>query len=282
MSLVQTQSQLPYQIVRKIGEGSAIVYQARTNGIGLPGIVAVKATTPGRALQEARILASLDHPGIPRFYGLIEDDIQSFVIMDYIEGETLAQYLKSFLDRGTLPPQKQVLRIGMQLSEILNYLHTRSLPITFHDVKPENVMLTPDGRLYLIDFDIACMHTGMENNDFFISGTPDYMAPEQMLGMSFTSPRSDIYSLGATLYYLLTGHHCTMNRRETAQNRAFMRLPLSLRHLLLWMTAPDPQDRPTDMRIVGEALRQAFLVDREAGSSQFAQVIHHLEVELHR
>src|SRR2546430_12976752 len=89
----QIPSRQQYQIVRQVGEGSAIVYQARTDEAGLPQTVALKATELGRALHEARILASLQHPSIPRFYDLVVDDPEAYVVMEYIEGETLSQYL---------------------------------------------------------------------------------------------------------------------------------------------------------------------------------------------
>ncbi len=158
MPFCQIPSRLRYQIVRQLGEGSAVVYQARTNEVGLPQMVALKATTVERALHEAHILASLQHPSIPRFYDLVVDDLLAYVVMEYIEGETLTQYLDAYLAQRALPPMQQVLSMGIQLCAVLDYLHMRQPPITFRDVKPGNVMLSADRRLFLIDFDIACTH----------------------------------------------------------------------------------------------------------------------------
>src|SRR5437763_15337842 len=102
--ICQIPSRQQYQIVRQVGEGSAVVYQARTDEAGLPRTVALKATTIGRALHEARILASLQHPSIPRFYDLVVDEPGACVVMEYIEGETLSQYLDGYLAQGELPP----------------------------------------------------------------------------------------------------------------------------------------------------------------------------------
>ncbi|HEX6555427.1 MAG TPA: serine/threonine-protein kinase [Ktedonobacteraceae bacterium] len=260
-------SQIPvrqqYQIVGQVGEGSAVVYQAWTDKAGLPQTVALKVTTVGRALHEARILASLQHPNIPRFYDLVVDDTEvdpeAYVVMEFIEGETLAQYLESYLAQGELPPVQQVLDIGIQLCAILDYLHAQQPALTFRDVKPENVMLSADGRLVLIDFDAACAYGAMWDTDFPVAGTPGYMAPELLADMPSFSPLSDVYGLGATLYHLLTGHRPSMDMREATQDRAFGRLPRQVRQALLWMTEPDPRCRPADMGSVRMVLEQVLL-----------------------
>ena len=259
MLFCQIPSHLRYQIVRQVGEGSAVVYQARTNEVGLPQMVALKATTVERALNEAHILASLQHPSIPRFYELVVDGLQAFVVMEYIEGETLTQYLDAYLAQGALPPMQQVLSMGIQLCAVLDYLHMRQPPITFRDVKPENVMLSADRHLFLIDFDIACTHLALEDTDFPVAGTPGYIAPELLAGIPSFSPLSDVYGLGATLFHLLTGHRPPMDMREAAQDPAFGRLPLPLRQALMWMTERDPHRRPVDMRMVRAVLERELL-----------------------
>ena len=256
--MCQIPSRQQYQIVRQVGAGSAVVYQARTHEVGLPHTVALKVTTIGRALREARILASLQHPSIPRFYDLVVDDPEACVVMEFIEGETLSHYLDAYLAQGDLPPVQQVLHLGIQLCAVLDYLHTQQPALTFRDVKPENVMLSADGRLVLIDFDIACAHVAMWDTDFPVAGTPGYIAPELLAELPSFSPLSDVYGLGATLYHLLTGHRPPMDMREAAQDRAFGRLPLQLRQALLWMTERDPRCRPADMGIVRMVLEQAL------------------------
>jgi len=175
--ICQIPSRQQYQIVRQVGEGSAVVYQARTDEAGLPRTVALKVTTIGRALHEARILSSLQHPSIPRFYDLVVDDTEACVVMEFIEGETLSQYLDSYLAQGDLPPVQQVLGMGIQLCAVLDYLHTQQPALTFRDVKPENVMLSADGRLVLIDYDISCAHVAMWDTDFPAAGRDPIVLP---------------------------------------------------------------------------------------------------------
>ena len=257
--ICQIPSRQQYQIVRQVGEGSAVVYQARTDEAGLPRTVALKVTTIGRALHEARILSSLQHPSIPRFYDLVVDDTEACVVMEFIEGETLSQYLDSYLAQGDLPPVQQVLGMGIQLCAVLDYLHTQQPALTFRDVKPENVMLSADRHLFLIDFDIACTHLAIEDTDFPVAGTPGYIAPELLAGIPSFSPLSDVYGLGATLYHLLTGHRPPMDMRQAAQDPAFGRLPWQLQQALMRMTERDPHRRPVDMRMVRAVLERELL-----------------------
>jgi len=254
-----TSSAARYQILAPVGEGAestAAVYRALAEGSGLPQVVALKSTTIGRARHEARLLAELSHPCIPRFFELVPDDGQAYVAMEFIEGETLAQTLQSSLACGKLPPRRQVLGWGVQLCDVLDYLHRRVPPITFRDVKPGNVMRAPDGRLVLIDFDVACSHLAMREDDFPVAGTPGYMAPEQLAGAPSFSPLSDVYGLGATLCHLLTGNFPPRDMREVVHDPAFGCLPPSLQRVLLWMTERDPRRRPARMRVVRAALNE--------------------------
>src|SRR6266699_3917283 len=122
--------------------------------------------------------------------------------MDFIEGETLENHLNK-ASQGYLSVQ-DALDIGSQLCSVLDYLHTRNPPIIFRDLKPSNVMRTPEGQLYLIDFGIARIFKQGQSRDTVALGSPGYAAPEQY-GRAQSTPRNDIYSLGATLHHLLSG-----------------------------------------------------------------------------
>lgn len=153
------------------------------------------------ALTEANLLKKLDHPLLPRIVDIISGDEMIFVVMDYIEGETLARYLK----REKKGPESKVIEWGIALCEVLEYLHSLTPKIIYRDMKPGNVMLTKDGRIKLIDFGIAREYKSDNPGDTVCLGTKGYAAPEQFGGSGQTDERTDIYCLGVTLYHLVTG-----------------------------------------------------------------------------
>src|SRR6266496_1055535 len=151
--------------------------------------------------REANLLAGLKHPSLPGISDHFSANGRWYLVMDFIEGETLAEHLNKA--KGKLLPIPEVIDIGIQLSKVLGYLHRRSTPIIFRDLKPPNVMLTPDGNVYLIDFGIARFFKPGQANDTEAYGTAGYSSPEQY-GKAQTTPQSDIYSLGATLHEMLS------------------------------------------------------------------------------
>ncbi len=149
--------------------------------------------------REAKLLASLRHPNLPRVTDhFILDEIQ-YLVMDYIEGEDL----QTVLTRQQ-PSVAEVLRWSDEVCDALTFLHTRQPPVIHRDLKPGNLKLQPDGRVVLVDFGIAKAHTDKQTATGARGMTPGFSPPEQF-GGSGTDPRSDQYALGATLYYLMTG-----------------------------------------------------------------------------
>jgi len=151
-----------------------------------------------RFQREEEMGAALDHPSILRFTS-VKDKSRPYLVMDFLEGETLYHMLK----RRRKLPEAEALSITARLCDALDYLHTRG--IIHRDLKPENVMLCPDGSLRLMDFGIA-LYPQCKRLTFmgFAPGTPHYMAPERVNGIRGDG-RTDIYSLGAMLYQMLTG-----------------------------------------------------------------------------
>ena len=148
--------------------------------------------------REANILATLDHPSIPRIYDYFSHEQRSYLILEFIDGKDLEAILNE--SNGFLP-EAQVVNWALELCDVLNYLHNiRPQPVIFRDMKPSNIMLNTHGHIMLVDFGIAkTFQTGQKGT---MIGTEGYSPPEQYKGEA--TPLADIYALGATLHHLLT------------------------------------------------------------------------------
>ena len=151
-------------------------------------------------LAEATILSRLNHPNLPAFTDFFTEGSRHFLVMEYIEGNTLEELLEH--NRGPFS-ERRVLGWARQLCDVLEYLHSQQPPVIFRDMKPGNIMLRRDGRIKLIDFGIARIFRHSGSRDTQMLGTPGFAPPEQY-GISQTDERSDIYSLAMTLFQLMT------------------------------------------------------------------------------
>ncbi len=163
---------------------------------------------------EAAFIKRFDHPCIPRIVDFVEDSSGLFVVMDYVEGVTLRTII---IDSGR-QPAGTVMEWALQLCDVLEYLHGRKTPVVHRDIKPGNIMITPEGKVRLIDFGIAHERSGLPAQG---RGTPGFSAPEQFAADDAdahgdrgrdescrrTDPRVDVYALGATMYAALTARH---------------------------------------------------------------------------
>ena len=200
-----------YEILREIGRGGmSVVYLAMDKRLNKQW--AIKEFRKDKddesrrialesLLKEANLMKKLDHPTLPRIVDIIDDSKTVYIVMDYIEGESL----NKVLDAYGAQPQETVIEWAKQLSEVLDYLHTRVPPVIYRDMKPANIMLKPDGTIRLIDFGIAREYKNGKAGDTTSIGTRGYAAPEQFGDKGQTDARTDIYSLGVTLYHLVTG-----------------------------------------------------------------------------
>jgi serine/threonine protein kinase len=198
-----------YRIVRPLGKGGmGAVYEAID--LRLDAAVALKETfSRDQRLrkqfeQEARLLAQLHHPALPRVSDYFTEGDRVFLVMQFIAGDDLAEIIAK--QPGPLP-RSQVTAWADQLLDALIYLHTRDRRIVHRDIKPHNLKVTTNGRIALLDFGLAKAEsdTSTVGSSASVFGfTRRYSPPEQMQDVG-TSPRSDIYALGATLYHLVTG-----------------------------------------------------------------------------
>ena len=204
-----------YRVIRLLGQGGmGAVYYAHDPVLNR--YVAIKQLQPDpitgemaaeqvrkQFLREAQSLAALHHPNLPRVTDyFIQDDLH-YLVMDYIEGQSLLEIVQA--NKSGLP-EDQVLDWADQILGALEYIHHNSL--IHRDIKPANLRRTPDGRIFLVDFGLVKPYDPGDPKTmtmFHGVGTLEYSPPEQYDAQTHTDQRSDIYSLGATLYHLLSG-----------------------------------------------------------------------------
>ncbi len=199
-----------YEIITEIGRGGmSVVYLAMDRRLRKQWAVKEAKKKPGgnsniyelTPIAEANLLKSLDHPNIVRIVDIVEQDGFIYIVEDFVEGESLAEEVK----KGPSTPES-VVQWGTQLCDVLNYLHTRTTPIIYRDMKPANVQLQPDGKtIKLLDFGIAKTYKPQKTSDTTNLGTRGYAAPEQFDAKRQSDARTDVFSLGITLRSLLMG-----------------------------------------------------------------------------
>src|SRR5260370_1270087 len=260
-----------YRIISQVGRGGfGAVYKSIDLKSG-NRLVAVKEMSQSGLSQkelveatnaftrEALLLAGLSHPNLPCIYAQFTEMGRWYLVMDFIEGETLEDYLRK--TPGGYLPLAEALEIGIQFCTVLDYLHTRHPPIIFRDLKPANVIRIPAGHLYLIDFGIARHFKPGQSTDTIALGSPGYAAREQYAKLqSQTTPRSDIYSLGATLHQLLTGDDPSLMPFQFARMRS-QPVPAAIESLIMRMVELDAHKRPTSIALVKQELQR--LADRQ-------------------
>jgi serine/threonine protein kinase len=199
-----------YRIVRQLGRGGmGAVYEAIDQR--LDAVVALKETFSvddrlrRQFEQEARLLAQLHHPALPRVSDYFTEGNRAFLVMQFIAGVDLAEIIAT--QPGPLP-RNQVIAWADQLLDALIYLHTRERQIIHRDIKPHNLKVTANGQIALLDFGLAKAQTtdaSGSNSSTSIFGYTRRYSPLEQIQDQGTTPQSDIYALGATLYHLLTG-----------------------------------------------------------------------------
>lgn len=243
-----------YEIWKEVGRGGmSIVYLARDNRLNKQwavkeikndGSKSTKTLLKGLE-REANILKNVDHPVLPRIVDIINQEGVIYVVMDFIEGETISDRLK----KEGAQPQELVIEWGLQLASALDYLHKMNPPVIYRDMKPSNVMIKPEGGVKLIDFGTAKEYDVENNADTTALGTRGYAAPEQFgdskgRGIYNTDERTDIYNLGATLYHIVTGMNPCEPPYEIRPIREWNpALSTGLEKILLKCTQADPKDR---------------------------------------
>jgi Tol biopolymer transport system component/tRNA A-37 threonylcarbamoyl transferase component Bud32 len=268
-----------YCIIDQVGKGGfGAVYKAEDTFFG-NRLVAIKEMSQSnlsapelaeatRAFkQEALLLAGLKHPNLPSIYDQFNENGRWYLVMDFIEGETLETTLQNGNATSSGPyklPLEKALTIAIQLCAVLDYLHTRQPPIIFRDLKPANVMLTANGHIYLIDFGIARHFKPGQAKDTSALGSSGYAAPEQY-GKAQTTMQTDLYGLGATLHQMLTGDDPSDTPFHFAPLQGYPDFP-QLATLLKQMLEIQAGRRPASALAVQQQLQDIAIRHRQAST----------------
>jgi len=252
-----------YRILEILGQGGmGSIYRAVDDNLGVE--VAVKEnlfTTEEYARQfrrEAIILASLKHPNLPRVSDhFVIDGQGQYLVMDYIEGDDLRERM----DHVPTIPEAEAIVIGVAICDAMNYMHTQRPPVLHRDIKPGNVRISPNGHIFLVDFGLAkIVQGGQQTATGARAMTPGYSPPEQY-GAARTDHRSDVFSLGATLYAAVTG---TIPEDSLARTMEQMEL------------TPVRKRNPKVSRRLASAIEKALSVhpdDRFQSAEEFKQAL---------
>lgn len=258
----------PFRVLRKLGAGGmGEVFLAEDER--LHRFVALKSPSSSRfesadayarLQREARAAARLNDPRIAAIYDVLDVDGRPFIVMEWVDGETLS----TALDRGPFAPER-ALDVGADIAQALIAAHAAG--IIHRDLKPGNVMLTPDGRVKVLDFGVAKLTDAGDNltSTGQMIGTPGYTAPEQLLGKA--DARSDVYSTGALLYELLTGRAPVRDARDRGVaallepvpdiRQVNASVPREIGNVVMRALSPEPRDRQQSARELADALARA-------------------------
>ncbi|MGB9283771.1 MAG: serine/threonine-protein kinase, partial [Candidatus Sulfotelmatobacter sp.] len=283
-----------YRILEEIGFGGmGVVYKAEDNRLGrlvalkfLPDHMAADSVALERFRREARSASSLNHPNICTIYDIDVYEGREFIVMEYLDGQTLAMYIAGRQAVGT----ELVAKLGMPIGEALAAAHSKG--VIHRDVKPGNIFVTQSGLVKVLDFGVAklvqesdktAVTTVTETNT--ITGTLPYMSPEQLRGENLDA-RSDIYALGVVLYEIATGQrpysssvHGTLvdeilNRPASAPSSINRILSPKADDIILKCLAKDPEDRYQTAKEISIDLRHLSLradllrLQRESGTGK--------------
>jgi serine/threonine protein kinase len=269
-----------YRMGRLLGSGGfGAVYLATDERLHRP--VAIKVCSTQRlptddAAEAARLfqsealtLARLRHPGLTAIWDYFNQDNEWYLVMEYVPGETLRDLMRRVA--GPLP-QAEALNYARQLCAVLTYLHQQYPPVVFRDLKPGNVMVTPEGQLKLIDFGIARLFSPGKIADTAQFGTPGYAPPEQYGGQ--TEPRSDIFSLGVLLHQMLTGHNPASSPFALPPARSLNpTIPPALESLIAQATAYEIADRVASAAEFCSALETAIARPMPAATAPVPRIV---------
>ncbi len=216
--------------------------------------------------REASTLARLDHPNLPKVSDYFSEQGHDYLVMDFVPGGDLKELMDQARHEGRMLPERDVLNWARQILDALEYLHNQNPPVLHRDIKPANIKLTPSGTIKLVDFGLVKLMTPDQDRTITVlqgRGTAQYTPLEQYGGDSgHTDVRSDIYSLGATLYHLLTNQPPLDAKNRFLQPKSLVRpgqlnpdISPRVERAILHAIAMHPNERPVN---IGELRSELF------------------------
>jgi eukaryotic-like serine/threonine-protein kinase len=242
-----------YKLSKKLGQGGmGVVYLAEDTILNR--VVAYKVLPPSvrnnpkvleNFLQEARVAAAINHPNIVTIFDTGSEGVEPYIVMEFVDGISL----KELLEKNPAIPMKDLVAITREICEGLEYAHNKN--VIHRDIKPANIMLSKEHRVKIMDFGLAKILSESEMEGTSVKGTPLYMSPEQIQGKR-VDHRTDLYSLGCTLYRMATGrppfiegdvyyHH--LHTPPAPPRTLNPKIPESLNRIILKCMSKDPDQR---------------------------------------
>lgn len=261
-----------YKILGKIGEGGGgVVYKALHTRLNKEVVIKqIISSNASLNRNETDLLKKLKHSYLPQVLDFIEKYGKAYTVMDFISGSDIERLAAS----GRKFKSREIIRIGIQLCEAVNYLHTQNPPIIHSDIKPANVMLTDNGDICLIDFNVSLI---FDKSAKTIGGTRGYASPEQLgipisdvgndnVSIEKVTPvineRCDVYSIGAFLYFLITGEAPAANYKRNPLGGFAKKIPDGLYYIVTKATALSPAKRYKNAGEMLNALKNIGKLDR--------------------
>jgi len=251
-----------YEIIKILGQGGmGTVYLCKNSRLGnLWAIKEVNSQWKDKIdfLAEPNILKNLSHIGIIRIIDIFYEEDNLYIVEDYIEGETLTEFI-----RATGPLASELVEdLSLQLCSILDYLHSFTPPIIYRDLKPSNIMIKPNNKVVLIDFGIARTYKKSQEGDTMVLGSVGYIAPEQLMN-SQSNAQTDIYSLGATMFFMLTGKTISLPTELMVDENYPEGISKGLIKVIQMASAAEPKNRYGDAKLMVADLN-AIVSDRDS------------------
>jgi len=238
-----------YEVIKVLGSGGmGTVYLCKNSRLG--NYWAVKEVSSQWKdqidfLAEPNMLKNLNHIGIVRIVDIFYEDNNLYIVEDYIEGKTIKEHV---IADGPLS-SKLVEDLSRQLCSILDYLHSFNPPIVYRDLKPANIMIKPNNKVVLIDFGIARIYKESQEGDTMILGSKGYIAPEQLVNVQ-SNTRTDIYSLGATMFFMLTGKSISLPTEIMTERNYPENAEQRLVKIIQKASAIEPKDRYSNVALM--------------------------------